>query len=169
MDKIAQKGITSIALLLVAVITFILVGGYIFLSAQNPEQTKGFPEVKSQQIERSSEENIQLSQNIAPRPTLSFAPPGKASKKASEGEKEVIQKVCKETLYSHNPDIIGITFEESYCQGDLCRIAQEEAICESLDVIKVDSKMIFSGNDGVADCHWVQYGNTKYCSAHNLE
>lgn len=52
---------------------------------------------------------------------------------------------------SRNPP--ELTFELSYCQGDMCRTATSRADCESRDVVIACGK-IASGSDGIPDCSW---------------
>ena len=47
-----------------------------------------------------------------------------------------------------------LTFELSYCQGDMCHDAQNKTDCESRDMIKVENGKIVSGQDGKPDCIW---------------
>ena len=58
------------------------------------------------------------------------------------------------TCASVNRNPPELTFELSYCQGDLCRDASTQADCESRDVV-TECGRIASGTDGKADCRWI--------------
>ena len=45
-----------------------------------------------------------------------------------------------------------LTFELSYCQGDMCNVLNEEE-CEKIDIVLENLK---SGEDGKQDCQWVE-------------
>ena len=54
-----------------------------------------------------------------------------------------------------------LTFEASYCNGDLCTYAKNKEECESRDVISVRNNLPVPGTDGEVDCRWVY--NLKAC------
>jgi hypothetical protein len=53
-----------------------------------------------------------------------------------------------------------LTFAISYCNGDLCAYAKDQATCEAKDVVKIENNTVVSGTDGTADCAWNATVNT---------
>jgi len=62
--------------------------------------------------------------------------------------KDQIKKSCGDI--GQNPT--ELTFELSYCQGDMCNVLNEEE-CEKIDIVLENLK---SGEDGKQDCQWVE-------------
>lgn len=48
-----------------------------------------------------------------------------------------------------------LTFEASYCNGDLCSSAKTKTECISKDVAKTTNGKISAGQDGISDCSWI--------------
>lgn len=76
--------------------------------------------------------------------------------------KSEIAKICAKVFKTPTDPNVGITFEQSYCQGNQCIDAKTKNGCESKDVIIIESGQIASGKDGKPDCEWYSSVETMY-------
>lgn len=79
--------------------------------------------------------------------------------------KTTVASICENVLKEPTDPLKGISFPQSYCQGDQCRNAKLKDTCESIDVIKIENGRITSGKDGKVDCEWTSTVETMYFCA----
>ncbi|MFH2028025.1 MAG: hypothetical protein ABIJ08_02725 [Nanoarchaeota archaeon] len=77
---------------------------------------------------------------------------------AEKGELSVQKK--KRTCNDVESNDIGLTFELSYCNGDMCIVDSKEE-CEKIDVV---NDYLEAEKDGEADCEWEIAGAERRCT-----
>lgn len=72
--------------------------------------------------------------------------------------KQVVQQVQQKKITScaevdwNTPDL---TFEMTYCRGDICDAIKNQNGCQGQDVVKIENGWIVEGSDGIPDCEWL--------------
>lgn len=147
-----QKGFVPILVLIgILVITIIASGAYYFGIVKNSSKIQN-PIIVSQ----------------TPAPVVFAQPtstPFKFLDQNQTSAKSEIAQICEEIFKLPSNPNAGITFEQSYCQGDQCHSAKTKSECESKDIIKIENGRITSSKDGKVDCEWTENLGFYSCGA----